>query len=73
MAPESQVLRSTCRAGLTLYLLDLVYRLAQWMNTSAVTGSLVSENLLTLDLRFDPVSTPCMAIMLLVRQMQCPW
>ena len=43
-------------AGLTLYFLDLVYRLAQWMNTSAVTGSLVSENLLTLDLKFDSVS-----------------
>ena len=41
--------------GLTLYLLDLTYRLAQWMNTSVVTGSLISENLLTLDLRFDPV------------------
>lgn len=56
---------TACCVGLTLYLLDLTYRLAQWMNTSAITGSLVSENLLTLDLRFDPVSLPCISLALM--------
>lgn len=46
--------------GFILYCLDLVYRLAQWMNTSAVTGSLVTEDLLTLQLSFDSVQlAPC--------------
>lgn len=42
-------------AGLLLYLLDLTFRLAQWMNVSIVTGSLLSENVLALNLQFTPV------------------
>lgn len=40
-----------------LYLLDLTFRLAQWMNVSVVTGSILSEDVLALHLTFSPVRT----------------
>ncbi|KAK9812181.1 hypothetical protein WJX73_002334 [Symbiochloris irregularis] len=40
--------------GLMLYLLDLTFRLAQWMNVSIVTGSILSEDVLALHLMFTP-------------------
>lgn len=42
-------------AGFLLYLLDLTFRLAQWMNVSVVTGSLSLHDILTLELSFSPV------------------
>ena len=38
-----------------LYLLDLTFRLAQWMNVSIITGSLVAKDVLALQLNFTSV------------------
>ena len=42
-------------AGFLLYLLDVTFRMAQWMNTSIVTGKLLANGLLYLELSFVPV------------------
>ena len=47
--------KCACLAGFLLYLLDLTFRLAQWMNVSIITGSLVSRDVLALQLNFDQV------------------
>ena len=36
-------------------MLDVTFRLAQWMNVSIITGSLVSKDVLALQLNFDAV------------------
>ena len=42
--------------GFLLYLLDLTFRMAQWMNVSIITGCLVSKDVLALQIKFDHVN-----------------
>ena len=49
------LLTSMLPAGFLLYLLDLTFRLAQWINMSIVTGTVLSEGVLALHLKFTPV------------------
>lgn len=48
-------LNSKPGAGFLLYLLDLSFRLAQWMNLSMVRGRMMPDNSLSLELSFLPV------------------
>lgn len=45
----------TCWAGILLYMLDLTFRLAQWMNVSIVTGKILANDILSLELSFTKV------------------